>query len=156
MSVKAIPAGYHSITPYLILDKAAQAIEFYKKAFGAHELYRMPGHDGKIGHAEIQIGDSRIMMADENHEMDTRDPHSLDGSPVSLLLYVENVDEVFHRAIDAGAQEIRPLKIQFYGDRSGTLEDPFGHQWHVATHIEDVSPEEMQKRMEVAMAAQNS
>ena len=148
--VKAIPTGYHSITPYLIISGAAQAIEFYTKAFGAVELFRMPTKDGKVGHAEIKIGDSVIMLADEVGEMGYLSPQSLKGSPISLLLYVEDVDSVFQRAVDAGAEVKRALENQFYGDRMGTLADPFGHTWSLATHIEDVAPEEMKKRMEAA------
>ena len=151
--VKAIPEGYHSVTPYLTVEGGAEAIEFYKKAFGAREIFRMPMPDGRMGHAEIQIGDSRVMLADESREMDTKSPHNLGGSPLGLMIYVENVDEVFNRAISAGAREARPVKDQFYGDRSGNLVDPFGHKWTIATHIEDVPPQEMEKRMEEAMAA---
>ncbi len=128
-----------------MVHDAAEAIEFYKKAFGAREKFRMPGPGGKIMHAEIMIGDSTIMMADETGDM--KGPHSLGGSPSSLMLYVEDADKIFRQALQAGAKELRPLKDQFYGDRSGALEDPFGHKWMVSTHIEDVSPEEMEKRM---------
>jgi PhnB protein len=144
--VKPIPDGYHTLTPYLITKGAAKAIEFYKKAFGATELMRMPGPEGKVMHAELQVGDSRFMMADECPEMQARSPLELGGSPVSLLLYVEDVDSFFNRAISAGAKEVKPLKDQFYGDRCGSLSDPFGHIWHVATHKEDVPPAELQKR----------
>jgi PhnB protein len=150
---KPIPEGYHSVTPYLIINGAAEAIEFYRKAFGATELFRMPAPEGKIGHAEIKIGDSPIMLADEFPEMGYKSPRSLGGSPVSILIYVEDADRVFNQAIAAGGKEQRPVKDQFYGDRSGTLEDPFGHVWHVATHQEDVSPEEMEKRMKAHTAA---
>ena len=145
--VSAIPAGYHSVTPYLIIDGAAAAIEFYKKAFGATEVLRMPSPDGRIGHAEITVGDSHVMLADESREMNARAPRSGGGSPVSLLLYVEDVDRVVERAVAAGAKLVRPVEDKFYGDRMGGIEDPFGHQWYVGTHIEDVSPEEMKKRM---------
>lgn len=145
--VSAIPAGYHSVTPYLIIDGAAAAIEFYKKAFGATEVLRMPSPDGRIGHAEITVGDSHVMLADESREMNARAPRSVGGSPVSLLLYVEDVDRVVERAVAAGAKLVRPVEDKFYGDRMGGIEDPFGHQWYVGTHIEDVSPEEMKKRM---------
>ena len=145
-NVKAVPAGYHSVTPYLIVDGAAAAIEFYKKAFGAVEVMRMPGPDGRIGHAEILIGDSHVMLADENPSMNARSPKSVGGSPVSLLVYVEDVDKVVDRAVAAGAKLERPVENKFYGDRMGGVEDPFGHLWYVGTHIEDVSPEEMQKR----------
>ena len=152
--VKAIPDGYHSVTPYLIIDGASEAIEFYKKAFGAKELYRMPMPDGKLGHAEIQIGDSRIMMSDENPEMEIRSPKALGGTPLSLMVYVEDVDKVFHQALGAGARVLKPLKDQFYGDRSGNLEDPFGHKWTLSTHVEDVAPEEMERRMKEDLEAQ--
>ena len=150
-TVKAIPEGFHSVTPYLSISGAAQAIEFYKKAFGAIELVRMPAPDNKVGHAEIKIGDSIIMMADEVPGMGNRSPQTLGGSPVGMLLYVEDADKVFHQAVAAGAKAERPLKDEFYGDRAGSVRDPFGHEWHIHTHIEDVTPEEMQKRM-AAMA----
>ena len=144
---KPIPEGYHSVTPYLIINGAAEAIAYYTKAFGATELFRMPAPGGKIGHAEIKIGDSPIMLADEAPEMGYKGPKTLGGSPISIMIYVDDVDTVFNQAIAAGGTEQRPLKDQFYGDRSGTLEDPFGHVWHVATHKEDVSPEQMEERM---------
>jgi PhnB protein len=143
---KPIPEGYHSVTPYLIIKGAADAIEFYKKAFGATELFRMD-HEGKVGHAEIKIGDSPIMLADENPEMGYKSPTTLGGTPVSIMIYVDDVDTIFKQALSAGGEQQKPLQDQFYGDRSGTLKDPFGHVWHVATHVEDVSPEEMEKRM---------
>ena len=146
--VKPIPEGYHSVTPYLAIAGASAAIEFYKKAFGAKELYRLPLSVNRIGHAELQIGDSRIMLADESPEMEAYGPKALGGSPVGLAVYVENVDAVFNQAVQAGARVLRPLRDQFYGDRSGSLEDPFGHKWTLATHIEDVSPDEMLKRMQ--------
>jgi PhnB protein len=149
-----MPAGYHTATPYLIIGGAATAIRFYQHAFGATERFRMPGPDGRIAHAEIQIGDSVIMLADEVLDMGYRSPRSLGGSPVSLLLYVDDVDAVFHRAVAAGAIVVRPLVNQFYGDRSGTLEDPFGHLWTVATHIEDVPLEEIARRARQQHAAQ--
>lgn len=152
MSVKPIPDGYHTATPYLVVQGAANAIEFYKKAFGAEELLRLASPDGKIGHAEIKIGDSPIMLADEFPEMGFRGPRALGGSPVSILLYVEDVDARFNQAVSAGAKVLRPVLDQFYGDRSGHLEDPFGHQWALATHKEDVSPEEIEKRFAAAMA----
>jgi len=151
-NVKPIPEGYHSVTPYLICDGAADAIEYYKKAFGATELFRMD-HGGKIGHAELKIGDSPIMLADEYPEMDYRSPKALGGTPVSLMIYVEDVDSVYNQAIDAGATEVKPLQDQFYGDRSGTLTDPFGHVWTIATHKEDVTMEEMNRRMASAHGA---
>ncbi len=144
--VKPIPEGYHSITPYLIIKGAAEAIEFYRKAFGATELFRMAQPDGRIGHAEIKIGDSAIMLADEFPEMGHQSPAALGGSPVSLLLYVEDVDGVYAQALSSGAKPDRPVEDKFYGDRGGSLIDPFGHVWHIATHIEDVTPEEMEKR----------
>ena len=149
-NVKPIPDGYHTVTPYLIIKGAAEAIDFYKQAFGAKELFRMPQPDGKIGHAEIKIGDSPIMLADEHPGMGHVGPKTLGGSPVSILLYVEDVDTVFKQAITAGAQEKMPVEDKFYGDRGGSLTDPFGHIWHIATHTEDVTPEEMEKRMAAA------
>ena len=148
--VKPIPEGYHTATPYLIVKDAARAIEFYKKAFGATELMRMPGPGGKIGHAEIKIGDSPIMLADEVPGMGFRSPESLGGSPISILLYVEDVDVVFSEALAAGAKVQRPVADQFYGDRTGGVTDPFGHVWYIATHKEDISPEEMKKRAAAA------
>ncbi len=149
-AVKPIPDGYHTVTPYLIIKGAAQAIDFYKKAFGATELFRMAQPDGKIGHAEIKIGDSPIMLSDEVPEMGYLGPQTLGGTPVSILIYVEDVDSVFSQSIAAGAQEQRPVEDKFYGDRGGSLVDPFGHVWHIATHTEDVSPEEMEKRAAAA------
>ena len=151
MATKPIPDGYRTATPYLIIKGAADAIEFYKKAFGATELLRMADPQGRVGHAEIKIGDSVIMLADEHPSMGYRGPRSLGGSSVSILLYLPDVDEVFARAVKAGAKAQRAVANQFYGDRSGTLEDPFGHVWTVATHVEDVAPEEMQRRAEAAM-----
>src|SRR6185295_17186710 len=127
---KPIPDGYHTVTPYLILNDAAKALDFYKKAFGAIETVRMAAPGGKVGHAEIKIGDSPIMLADECPEMKARSPQALGGSPVSIMLYVEDVDSRFSQAIKAGGKELRPVKDQFYGDRSGSLTDPFGHIWH--------------------------
>ena len=144
--VKPIPEGYHSVTPYLIIDGASAAIDFYKKAFGATELFRMD-HGGKIGHAELKIGDSPIMLADENPGMGYVGPKALNGTPVSLMIYVENVDTIYNRAIAEGGVEVKALQDQFYGDRSGQITDPFGHVWTVSTHKEDLSPEEMKKRM---------
>ena len=150
MAVKPIPDGYHSLTPYLIVRGAAAAIDFYKQAFGATELMRLPGPDGKVGHAEIRIGDSIIMLADECPE--GKSPDTLGGSPVTLMLYVEDCDAMFHKAIAAGGTVARPLADQFYGDRFGGVKDPFGHVWHVATHKEDVTPEEVARRMEKLMS----
>ena len=145
MPVKPIPDGYHRVTPYLIIKGAAEALDFYKTVFGAVELFRMPGPDGRIGHAEIKIGDSPVMMADEYPEMGYRNPKALGGTPVGLMIYVPNVDEMFTKAVAAGAKVLKPIQDQFYGDRSGTIEDPFGHQWTISTHIKDVTPEEIQK-----------
>jgi PhnB protein len=150
-NVKPVPDGYHSITPYLIIDGAAQAIAFYREAFGAEELVRMDAPGGRVGHAELQIGDSRIMLADEFPQMGARGPRSVGGTPVHLLLYVNDCDAVFHRAVGAGATAKKPLADQFYGDRSGTVEDPFGHSWTIATHKEDVPPDEMERRAKAAM-----
>jgi PhnB protein len=155
MAVKPIPDGYHTATPYLIVRDAARAIAFYTQAFGATELMRLPAPNGKLGHAEIKIGNSPIMLADEFPEMGHRGPQSLGGAAVSILLYVEDVDEGFSQAIAAGAKALKPVADQFYGDRSGTLEDPFGHVWTLATHKEDVAPEEIQRRFE-ALSKQQS
>lgn len=152
--VKPIPEGYHSLTPYLVIDGAAKALEYYKNAFGATELFRME-HEGKIGHAEMKIGDSPFMLSDEHPEMGYRGPKALGGSPVGLMIYVADCDATFKQAIEAGGTEMKPLQDQFYGDRSGTLTDPFGHVWTVATHKEDVTPEEIDKRL-AAMAAGGS
>ena len=152
MAVKPIPEGYHSVTPYLIIEGAGGAIEFYQKAFGAKELFRFPAPDGKIGHAEIKIGDSPIMLADAYPAMGYNGPKSLGGSPVSLMIYVENVDTVFNQAVQAGATVKEAVTDKFYGDRSGSLIDPFGHVWHVSTHMEDVSMEEMDQRAKAASA----
>lgn len=147
---KPIPEGYHTATPYLIIKGASKALDFYKKAFGATELLRMPQPDGRIGHAEIKIGDSPIMLADEFPEMGARSPQALGGSPVSIMLYVDDVDSFSKQAVAAGMKVVRPVKDQFYGDRSGSFEDPFGHQWHISTHVEDVAPGELQKRAAAA------
>jgi PhnB protein len=152
--VKPIPEGYHTATPYLTVHDGPRALEFYKQAFGARVEVRMDGPDGKVAHAEIQIGDSRIMLADEFPNMGAKSAQTLGGTPVSILLYVEDADALFRQAVAAGAKEERPVENQFYGDRMGALHDPFGHRWFVATHVEDVSPEEMKRRMaEMAPAA---
>ena len=152
-NVKPIPDGYRRVTPYLIVNGAADAIDFYRKIYGATEIMRMPGPGGKIGHAELKIGDSVIMLADENVEMGHKGPRTFGGSPISLLLYVEDVDRVVKNAVEAGAKLVRPVADQFYGDRTGGITDPFGHEWYLATHIEDVSPEEMKKRADAMMSA---
>jgi PhnB protein len=150
--IKPIPDGYHTVTPYLTISGAASAIEFYKRAFLAKEITRMAGPDGKVGHAEIQIGDSRIMLADESSMMGTKSPQSLGGSDSGIVLYVEDVDKLFKRAVDAGAKVTGELKNQPYGDRMGSLQDPFGHRWHLGTHVEDVAPAELERRMKAMMA----
>lgn len=144
---KPIPDGYHSVTPYLIVKDAPAAIEFYRKAFGARETMRLEMPGGKVGHAEIRIGNSIVMLADEFPDMGFKGPRTVGGTPVSLLVYVEDVDAIFSRALELGCRELKPLRDQFYGDRSGTLEDPHGHVWTVATHIEDLSLEEVKARM---------
>jgi PhnB protein len=149
--VKPIPEGYHSLTPYLIVDGGAKALDYYKKAFGATELMRME-HEGKIAHAEMKIGDSPFMLSDEHPEMGFKGPKTIGGSAVGLMIYVDDCDAIFKQAVDAGGTEKKAVQDQFYGDRSGTLEDPFGHIWTVATHKEDVTPEEIDKRL-AAMAA---
>jgi PhnB protein len=144
----AIPKGYHTVTPSLFVAGAAKAIDFYKKALGAEELMRFPGPDGKIMHAEIKVGDSIIMLADEMPDMGGRSPKSIGGTPVSFFVYGENVDAAWKRAVDAGAREVQPLADQFWGDRTGCLEDPFGHHWWLAQHLEDLTPEQIQKNAE--------
>jgi PhnB protein len=151
-NVKPIPEGYHSVTPYLYERNAAAAIEFYKKVFGAEEVLRMPGPGGKIMHAEINIGNSRVMLADENPQMNALGPLSVGGCGSSLYVYIEDVDAVVKRAEAAGATLTRPVKDQFYGDRSGAFTDPFGYNWYVATHVEDVTPEEIGRRATAAMS----
>ncbi len=150
-AVQAIPAGYHTVTPYLVVAGAAAAIDFYKMAFGAEEVMRFGEPGGQIHHAEIKIGDSRVMLADECPEMGARSPNALGGSPVSLYMYVSDVDAVADRASAAGAKPLRPVEDQFYGDRAGTFIDPYGHIWHIASHKEDVTMEELRRRAEVAM-----
>ena len=144
--INPVPEGYHSVIPYLCVKGADQALEFYKRAFGAVEIMRMPAPNAKVGHAEIKIGDSHIMIADEFPDLGFRSPKALGGSPVGILLYVENADKTVAQAVAAGAKVVREVKNQFYGDRSGTIEDPFGHSWYVSTHIEDVPFEELKKR----------
>jgi PhnB protein len=146
MKVKPIPDGYHSVTPYLIVKGATQALGFYRDAFGAEVLVRMDWPGGLVGHAEIRIGSSIVMLADEFPDMGIRSPQTLGGSGFSLMVYVEDVDTAFPRALAAGAVELRPLEDQFYGDRSGTLRDPFGHVWTLASHVEDVAPDELKRR----------
>ena len=149
-----IPEGYNSVTPYLVVDDAAKAIEFYKKAFGAEEKYRLPMGDNRIGHAEIKIGDSFVMLADEFPEMGHLGPKARGGTTVSLLIYLPDVDTAFKRATDVGATVAKPLENQLWGDRMGTLTDPFGHQWSLATHVEDVSEDEIARRFEEFFAKQ--
>ena len=146
MTTKSIPPGYHTLTPHLVVRDAARAIDFYKKAFGAQELARMPGPDGKgIMHAEVKIGDSIVMLGEECPQGTTKSPQQLNGSPVVLHVYVENADEFFKRATQAGAQSVMPVQDMFWGDRYGRLKDPFGHEWSVATHTRDLTPDQMQK-----------
>ena len=148
--VNPVPAGYHSVTPYLSVKGAAKALDFYQRAFGAEVVVRMDMPDGRVGHAEIVIGDSHVMLADEMPEMAdalTKSPQTLGGSSFGLMIYLPDVDARFKRALDAGGTVKRPVQDQFYGDRTGTLQDPFGHIWTLGTHVEDVSPEEMKKRM---------
>jgi PhnB protein len=153
--VSPVPQGYHSITPYLVVRGAAQAIEYYKKVFGATETVRMNGPDGKIGHAELKIGDSIIMLADENPQRGQgfTSATTIGNSPISLYIYLPNVDQVIERASTEGAKVLRPAEDQFYGDRSGFIQDPFGHLWGIATHVEDVSPQEMKERMKKVTSA---
>jgi PhnB protein len=145
---QAIPKGYHTVTPSIVVDGAAKAIDFYKKALGAEEITRFPGPDGKIMHAEIRIGDSVIMLVDQMPEQGGRGPKLIGGTPVSFFIYGENVDAAWKRAVDAGAKPIMPLDDQFWGDRTGLLEDPYGHHWWLAQHVEDLTPDELQKRSE--------
>ena len=151
MATNPIPEGYHTATPYLIVNDGAKAIDFYQKAFGAKELFRMAMPDGKLMHAEIMVGDSPIMLSDEHPAMGAKSPTSYGGTPVSLMLYVPDVDQRFQTAIAAGARQVRPVQDQFYGDRSGTLTDPFGHMWTVSTHVEDVPADELRRRSEAMM-----
>ena len=151
--VSYIPQGYHTVSPYLIVNDAARAIEFYKNAFGAKQLFRMDGPDGTVAHAEIEIGDSRIMLGNEMPTMGYRSATTIGGSPVSLYVYLPDCDGVVQRAVSAGAQLKRPVADQFYGDRNGTVHDPFGHVWTIATHVEDVSPKDLEERMKQMKAA---
>jgi PhnB protein len=153
--VHYIPKGYNSISPYLVIKGAAQAIEFYKKVFGATEVFRMNQPDGKVSHAELQIGDSRFMLSEENPKMGQGhvSASSIGGSPVSLYLYIPDVDRVIEKAVDAGAKVVKPVQDQFYGDRSGFIQDPFGHLWGIATHIEDVAPKDLEERAKRVMQA---
>ena len=150
---KPIPDDYPRVTPYLIVDGAGAAIDFYCSVLGATERLRMPAPDGRIGHAELQLGDSMIMLADENAQMGARGPRAIGGTPVSLHVYVEDSDAAFERAVQRGAKALQAVEDRFYGDRSGQFEDPFGHRWNVSTHVEDVPPEEMSRRAAAAMAA---
>ena len=154
--VQPIPHGYHTVTPYLVVNDAAKAIDFYKRAFDAVEKHRMEGPNGKIGHAELQIGDSMIMLADEMPHMDAKAPHSVGGTTSGIFLYVKDVDAAFHKATAAGAKVTAPVADMFWGDRYGKLMDPFGHSWSMATHKEDVAPEEMKKRAQAEMARQST
>lgn len=149
--VKPVPHGYPRVTPYLIVDGGVKALDFYKKVFGAKEKMRMPSPGGKVGHAEITIGESMIMLADEHPDMGARAPHAYGGAAVSLMVYVEDVDTTVKNALAEGAKLTRPVENQFYGDRLGTIQDPFGHQWHVATHVEDVPPDELARRAAAKM-----
>ncbi len=149
--ISYIPKGYNTITPYLVIKGAAKAIEYYKNVFGATVVERMDSPDGRVGHAELQIGDSRIMLADENPSMGDRSAESIGASPVSLYVYIPDCDQVVEKAVAGGAKILKPVQDQFYGDRSGFIQDPFGHLWGVATHVEDVSPQEMKERMKKVM-----
>ncbi len=153
MATRPIPEGYHSVSPALAIDGAADAIDFYKRAFGAKERYRMPAPDGKIAHAELEIGDSVVMLSDVFPQATVKAPTELGGTTVSIFLFVEDVDAVFQQAVDAGASVTMPLEDMFWGDRFGTVEDPYGHSWSLATHVEDVPPEEMEERAKQAFAA---
>ena len=147
MAVKPIPDGYPRVIPYLVVDGASEAIDFYTQVLGATERMRMGGPDGRVGHAEIQFGDSVVMLADEYPDMGYVGPKAIGGSPVTIAVYVEDVDKTFAAGLAAGAKEIEAIEDKFYGDRAGTFDDPWGHRWNIMTHVEDVSPEEMQKRM---------
>ena len=155
-NVKPIPDGYHTVTPYMVVKNAAKALDFYKRAFNTKKIIRMPDAKGLIMHAEIQVGDSRIMLCDEMPAMNARSPEAFGGSPMSLMIYVDDVDRIYQQAIKAGATELKPVANQFYGDRSGTVKDPFGHTWTLATHVEEVSEAEMKKRMEKVQSSQST
>ena len=156
MATKPIPEGYHTITPYLAVDDAVEAIEYYQKAFGAKERIRMNAPDGKIGHAELEIGDSLVMLSDPFPQATTKSPSELGGTSASVFMYVEDVDATVKQAVDAGAKVTMEVSDQFWGDRFGSVVDPFGHQWSIATHVEDLSPEEIAERAKSAMAAMSS
>jgi len=156
MSVQPVPQGYHTVTPYLVVDDAAGAIEYYERAFGAKERVRMDTPDGRIGHAELEIGDSLVMLSDPFPQASTRPPSELGGTSASVFLYVEDVDAVVKNAVDEGATITREVENQFWGDRFGTITDPFGHVWSIATHVEDVPPEEIAERAKAAMAAMST
>jgi len=156
MAVKPIPDGYHTVTPYLAVDDAAEAIEYYKKAFGAKERVRMEAPGGKVGHAELEIGDSLVMLSDSFPQSSTRSPKELGGTSASVFMYVEDVDAVVKQAVDAGATVTMEVADQFWGDRFGSVQDPFGHLWSISTHVEDVPPEEMAERAKAAMAAMSN
>lgn len=156
MGTKPIPEGYNTVTPYLAVDDAAEAIDYYEKAFGAKERGRMEAPGGKIGHAELEIGDSLVMLSDALPQFSTKSPNELGGTSVSMFLYVEDVDAVVKQAVDAGATVTMDVADQFWGDRFGVVQDPYGHLWSIATHVEDVPPEEMAERAKEAMAAMSS
>jgi PhnB protein len=156
MAVKPIPEGYHAVSPALTIDGATEAIDFYKRAFGATERMRMPAPDGSIAHAELEIGDSVVMLSDPFPQSTVKSPTELGGTTVGIFVYVEDVDAIFQRAVDAGATVTMPLEDMFWGDRFGTVTDPYGHSWSFATHVEDVPPEEMEERAKQAMAAMGS
>ena len=156
MAVQPIPEGYNTVSPYLAVDNAAKAIEYYKKAFGAEETVRMNGPDGRIGHAELKIGDSHLMLSDPFPQASTTPPKELGGTSASIFMYVEDVDAVVQKAVDAGATVTMEVEDQFWGDRFGSITDPFGHLWSIATHVEDLSPEEIEERSKAAMAAMSA
>jgi PhnB protein len=156
MATQPIPEGYHTVTPYLAVEDATEAIEYYTKAFGAKERVRMETPDGKVGHAELEIGDSLVMLSDPFPQASTKPPNELGGTSVSVFMYVEDVDAVVKQAVDAGATVTMEVADQFWGDRFGSVKDPFGHLWSIATHVEDVPPEEMAERAKAAMAAMSS